>query len=101
MDMEVELQKPGFNLLDMPCSGDASEKGLLKFVEPMRSARSSRLAWPKLFEIKFNSVNKWQLSIHKSGLPCSSHPLCSASLTHSALPVRPAAGMRVATLRCW
>lgn len=65
IDMEAEMQKPGFNLLALNCTGDASEQGLLKFVEPIRSARTVRMVWPKLFEIKFNSLNKWQLSVHK------------------------------------
>eukprot|EP00271_Cylindrocystis_brebissonii_P021535 TRINITY_DN7756_c0_g1_i2.p1 TRINITY_DN7756_c0_g1~~TRINITY_DN7756_c0_g1_i2.p1 ORF type:complete len:1167 (+),score=247.04 TRINITY_DN7756_c0_g1_i2:363-3863(+) len=65
MNMDVEMAKPGFNIHALPCAGDASEQGLLKFVEPIRSAKNMRIAWPKLYEIKFNSLNKWQLSIHK------------------------------------
>ena len=29
--------------------------------------------YPKIFEIKFNSTNKWQLSIHKQ--PDANHPV--------------------------
>eukprot|EP01115_Flamella_aegyptia_P001611 TRINITY_DN1266_c0_g1_i2.p1 TRINITY_DN1266_c0_g1~~TRINITY_DN1266_c0_g1_i2.p1 ORF type:complete len:907 (-),score=328.67 TRINITY_DN1266_c0_g1_i2:612-3332(-) len=46
--------------------GDASESALLKFCEPIRNVESHRAANPKLFEVPFNSVNKWQLSIHQT-----------------------------------
>lgn len=64
-DIRRELANPAFDLLRLDCSGDASEQGLLKFVEPYASARDARAAHPKLFEIKFNAANKWQLSIHR------------------------------------
>lgn len=66
-DIRRELANPAFDLLRLDCSGDASEQGLLRFVEPYGSARDLRSANPKLFEIKFNAVNKWQLSIHGQG----------------------------------
>lgn len=64
LDLGAEWQKPDFNLLNMGCTGDASESGLLKMVQAVRDAKSYRAAMPKLFEIKFNSTNKWQLSVH-------------------------------------
>jgi len=45
--------------------GDASESALLKFAHPLRDVYEYRSSNPKLFEIPFNSTNKWQLSIHK------------------------------------
>ncbi|CAI5969673.1 unnamed protein product [Closterium sp. NIES-64] len=63
-DMAIEMRRADFDLLGAACSGDASEQGLLKFVEPLRSAREVRDLYAKLFEIKFSSTNKWQLSIH-------------------------------------
>ena len=44
--------------------GDASESALLKFCEPISNVEQFRSRYPKVFEIPFNSVNKWQLSIH-------------------------------------
>lgn len=51
----------------LPPAGDASESGLIKAVQVLHDIKSYRAAWPKIFEIKFNSTNKWQLSIHKNG----------------------------------
>ncbi|GAQ85006.1 Ca2+ transporting ATPase [Klebsormidium nitens] len=65
IDLDHDMLKPDFNLLALDCSGDASEQGLTKFVEPIRATRDYRDKNPKLFEIKFNSTNKWQVSIHK------------------------------------
>ena len=64
MDLGIEIRRPEFDLLSVPCTGDASEQGLLKFVEPIRAAQELRSLYPKLFEIKFTSHNKWQLSVH-------------------------------------
>ncbi|KYQ89383.1 P-type ATPase [Tieghemostelium lacteum] len=47
--------------------GDASESALLKFCEQIQSVEAYRERYPKIFEIPFNSVNKWQLSIHSDG----------------------------------
>lgn len=65
IDLDHDMLKPDFNLLALDCSGDASEQGLTKFVEPIRATRDYRDQNPKVFEIKFNSTNKWQVSIHK------------------------------------
>lgn len=64
IDLPTELQDPTFNLLGLQCTGDASESGLIKYVQLLRDVEQYNLACPKLFEIKFNSTNKWQLSIH-------------------------------------
>ena len=56
--------KDDFNMLDVPCSSDASETGLVKALQPIRDVEEMRKASPKLFEIKFNSTNKWMCSIH-------------------------------------
>ncbi|EGG16113.1 P-type ATPase [Cavenderia fasciculata] len=44
--------------------GDASESALLKFCEQVENVEGYRRHYPKIFEIPFNSVNKWQLSVH-------------------------------------
>ena len=45
--------------------GDASESALLKFVQQLRDAAEWRNANQKLVEIPFNSVNKFQVSVHR------------------------------------
>jgi len=65
LDLKAEMQNPLFNVLKQAATGDASEQGLLKLVQPLNDALETRQQYPKLFEIKFNSTNKWQLSIHK------------------------------------
>ena len=65
IDLKAEMMNPNFNVLKQPATGDASEQGLLKLVQPLNDALETRAQYPKLFEIKFNSTNKWQLSIHK------------------------------------
>ncbi len=50
------------------CLGDASETALLKFYDTRPNLEKSdelRRRYTKIFEIPFNSKNKWQLSIHK------------------------------------
>jgi hypothetical protein len=49
----------------LQCTGDASESALIKFAHPLRDIGEYRQGCPKLFEIKFNSTNKWALSIHQ------------------------------------
>lgn len=65
IDVAEGCKKPAFNLLKLNCSGDASESGLLKYMQPISDATAFRAKYPKVFEIKFNSTNKWQLSIHQ------------------------------------
>lgn len=66
INLVEEENKPDFNLLGLQCTGDASESGLIKALQLLRNVEEHREANPKLFEIKFNSHNKWALSIHKS-----------------------------------
>jgi len=56
--------KEDFNMLDIPCTSDASETGLVKALQPIRDVEEFRKANAKIFEIKFNSTNKWMCSIH-------------------------------------
>ena len=56
--------KDDYNMLDVTCSSDASETGLVKALQPIRDVAEFRAANPKVFEIKFNSTNKWMCSIH-------------------------------------
>ncbi|GAB4819471.1 hypothetical protein N2152v2_006517 [Parachlorella kessleri] len=65
INLAKALEDPDFNMLDLNCTGDASESGLIKCVEMLRDVTDYHEANPKLHEIKFNSTNKWQLSIHR------------------------------------
>jgi len=46
--------------------GDASEQALLRFCEDFKNTDLYKLKYPKLFEVPFNSKNKYQLSIHET-----------------------------------
>lgn len=45
--------------------GDASETGILKFCEHIHSTQKFRETYPKVAEIPFSSITKYQLSIHR------------------------------------
>ncbi|PSC70763.1 sodium potassium-transporting ATPase subunit alpha-1 [Micractinium conductrix] len=75
IDLVTALEDPDFNLLGLTCTGDASESGLIKCTELLRSVEEYHAACPKLHEIKFNSTNKWQLSVHKPEDPAAQHPV--------------------------
>jgi len=45
--------------------GDASETALLRYTSQLYDVPKTREEHPKVLEIPFNSLNKWQLSIHK------------------------------------
>ncbi|CAG9466608.1 unnamed protein product [Pedinophyceae sp. YPF-701] len=75
IDLAAEEKSPNFNLLGLNTTGDASESGLVKAIQLLRDVEEFRAANPKMFEIKFNSTNKWQLSIHKQEDPNVRHPL--------------------------
>lgn len=47
--------------------GDASETAILRLCEGIHSVEKARDLNPKLFEIPFNSANKYQISIHTVG----------------------------------
>jgi len=59
------------HVLDKTTIGDASESALIKFCQPLRDIVEYRAANPIYkanginYEIPFNSVNKWQISLHK------------------------------------
>lgn len=54
-------------ILKRETAGDASESALLKCCELMMgSVEGIRAKNPKVAEIPFNSVNKWQLSVHET-----------------------------------
>lgn len=75
LNLKVEIEKPDFNLLGLDCTSDASEAGLAKCMQVLRDIDEYRSACPKLFEIKFNSTNKWALTIHKPEDPNTQHPV--------------------------
>ena len=75
LNMAEEVMNPEFNLLGMTCTGDASESALIKSVQLVRDVEEYHKANPKLHEIKFNSTNKWQLSIHKPEDPDAKKPI--------------------------
>lgn len=72
INLEIEAAKADFNLLNLQTTGDASESGLIKCVQLLADVKKYRISYPKLFEIKFNSTNKYQIGIHdarKDGEP--------------------------------
>lgn len=75
LNLEKEKENPDFNMLSLVCTGDASESGLIKCVELLRSVEEYNAANPKIHEIKFNSTNKWQLSIHRPEDAAAQHPI--------------------------
>lgn len=75
LDLMKEMENPEFNLLGLNCTGDASESGLIKSVQLLRDVKEYNEANPKIHEIKFNSTNKWQLSIHRPEDPSAKHPI--------------------------
>ncbi|KAG8035835.1 hypothetical protein G9C98_001491 [Cotesia typhae] len=50
---------------DRDVIGDASETGIIRFCEHIHSTKRYRANYPKVAEIPFNSVTKYQLSIHR------------------------------------
>jgi len=56
------LAKPIF---DRTTIGDASESALLRFCHQLEDIEVTRARAPEIFGIPFNSVNKFQLSIHR------------------------------------
>lgn len=74
LNLKEEVETPDFNLLGLQCTGHASESALIKCVQLLRDVEEYHKANPKLHEIKFNSTNKWQLSIHKPEDPSAKNP---------------------------
>lgn len=75
LNVKEEMLKPDFNILGLNCTGDASESALIKCMQLLRDVSEYAASNPKLFEIKFNSTNKWQLSIHRSEDAAVTNPL--------------------------
>ena len=51
MDLKAEMNNPNFNILKQAATGDASEQGVVKLVQPLNDALETRAACPKIFEI--------------------------------------------------
>ena len=49
MDLKAEMNNPNFNILKQAATGDASEQGLLKLVQPLNDALETRAAMLKDF----------------------------------------------------
>jgi sodium/potassium-transporting ATPase subunit alpha len=62
---EGNMEKPIDNRLIL---GDASESALVRMCEKLQPIEESRAAYPKIFEIPFNSSNKWQVTIHRQAV---------------------------------
>jgi sodium/potassium-transporting ATPase subunit alpha len=62
---EGNMEKPIDNRLIL---GDASESALVRMCEKLQPIEESRAAYPKIFEIPFNSANKWQVTIHRQAI---------------------------------
>ncbi|KAG2500240.1 hypothetical protein HYH03_001818 [Edaphochlamys debaryana] len=75
LDIEKEAHSPEFNLLGLATTGDASESGLIKSVQLLGDVKKYRQQYPKLFEIKFNSTNKYQIGIHDQSKDGDQRPL--------------------------
>jgi len=71
--MVESMKDPKFNMLGLSCTGDASEVGITKCMECLEDVEVYRERYPEVFQIKFNSTNKWQLSIHEQ--PNKADPL--------------------------
>ncbi|KAL0491254.1 sodium/potassium-transporting ATPase subunit alpha [Acrasis kona] len=63
-DTPENMEKP---ILRRKANGDASEQAIIKFVEPLSTVKAYRASNPLLFDIPFNSTNKWYLSIRQVG----------------------------------
>ncbi|EFJ52783.1 hypothetical protein VOLCADRAFT_78789 [Volvox carteri f. nagariensis] len=75
LDLEKEALSSDFNLLGLQTTGDASESGLIKAVQLLHDVKKYRAEYPKLFEIKFNSTNKYQIGIHDQRKDGDTRPL--------------------------
>lgn len=51
------------NVLNRTTKGDASESGLIKFLEPIIPVVKTRENARKIFTCPFNSTNKWMASV--------------------------------------
>lgn len=88
---EFQPNTDAFPIDKRPCVGDASETAVLRCMEHLvGNVRAFRRKTPKVSEIPFNSVNKYQVSIHlideekhylvMKGAPEVIIPRCSSAL---------------------
>ncbi len=63
-ELNQEDLAAGKHLFDVRTTGDASESALVKFAQKIRDVREYRTACPEVFGVPFNSINKFQLSVH-------------------------------------
>lgn len=63
-ELNAEDLAAGKHLFDVRTTGDASESALVKFCQKLRDVREYRAAYPEIFGVPFNSINKFQLSVH-------------------------------------
>jgi hypothetical protein len=55
--------------------GDATDSGLLRYVDRMAPSHKVRSSYRQLFEIPFNSANKWAMTITECpGAAPAAHP---------------------------
>ncbi|KAJ2883479.1 hypothetical protein IWW38_005541, partial [Coemansia aciculifera] len=52
-------------IADRRVNGDATDTAILRFAEHLRPVRQAQSEYRKLFEIPFNSKNKWMLSLQQ------------------------------------
>ncbi|XP_054004753.1 sodium/potassium-transporting ATPase subunit alpha-like [Hylaeus anthracinus] len=88
VEQDLLMERPGFNIMiknatlclraefvtestllkpidEREIVGDASETGILRFCEHIHSTDEFRQAYPKVAEIPFSSITKYQMSIHR------------------------------------
>jgi len=63
--MRANLVERKTEISTLKIIGDPSETAILRFCEGVKETEKFRHDYDKIFEIPFNSKNKWQLSIHK------------------------------------
>jgi len=69
--LSLSLSRARFDRLDVPVEqrqilGDATESGLIRFsASKLLDVDNLAGKYPKIFEVPFNSTNKWHLTIHK------------------------------------
>lgn len=64
---EFKVNQENVPILKRECTGDASESALLKAVElSIGNVSNFRQQNKKIFEVPFNSTNKYQLSMHRT-----------------------------------
>ena len=65
LQLLAKQQKQNIDRREKEIVGDASETALMRYCDQILDIEEYRMMNPKIFEIPFNSKNKWQLSIHQ------------------------------------